>query len=158
LVNFSIRINENKENMVDILKKNNDEVIESVPETYQRYLDVIYNISKTKKGGWVTNREIANRLNVEPASVSGILHKLSNLGYIKWKPKKSIRLANKGKEVALYLNETQLLLELFFEKVLKIKDKEVISKVSCDIEHHITKEIKKSLQQFLIKSGVYKGL
>ncbi|GAG99488.1 unnamed protein product, partial [marine sediment metagenome] len=29
--------------------------ISEIPESYQRYLDIIYAISKKKKGGWVTN-------------------------------------------------------------------------------------------------------
>ncbi|GAG69669.1 unnamed protein product, partial [marine sediment metagenome] len=32
--------------------------ISKIPESYQRYLDIIYNISKKKKGGWVTNKDI----------------------------------------------------------------------------------------------------
>ena len=47
--------------------------ISEIPESYQRYLDIIYTISKKKKGGWVTNKEIAENLQVEPASVSGML-------------------------------------------------------------------------------------
>ena len=49
--------------------KENPEISE-VPESYQRYLDIIFNISKKKKGGWVMNKEIAENLQVEPASVS----------------------------------------------------------------------------------------
>jgi len=52
--------------------------ISEIPESYQRYLDIIYDISKKKKGGWVTNKEIAENLQVEPASVSGMLDKLKN--------------------------------------------------------------------------------
>ena len=44
--------------------------ISEIPESYQRYLDIIFIISKKKKGGWVTNKEIAENLQVEPASVS----------------------------------------------------------------------------------------
>ncbi len=48
---------------------------EKVPESYQRYLDEIYIISRKKKGGWVSNKELASNLNVKPASVSGMLEK-----------------------------------------------------------------------------------
>ena len=40
--------------------------IAEIPESYQRYLDEIYNISRKKKGGWVTNKEIAESLKIEP--------------------------------------------------------------------------------------------
>ena len=77
--------------------------ISEIPESYQRYLDIIYNISKKKKGGWVTNKEIAENLQVEPASVSGMLDKLKTKKLINWEPRKSIRLTDKGKKYALQL-------------------------------------------------------
>ena len=125
--------------------------ISDIPESYQRYLDEIHNISRKKKGGWVTNKEIAENLHVEPASVSGMLEKLKNKGLIKWEPRKSIRLTEKGKRIARQLSETHILLYEFFAKVLKIEDRDVIEKLSCDIEHHITPDVKNSLEEFLLK-------
>jgi len=125
--------------------------ITEIPESYQRYIDEIYNISRKKKGGWVTNKEIAEELQVEPPSISGMLKKLKNQGLIKWEPRKSIRLTEKGKKIAQQLNETHLLLYQFFSKVLKIKDKDVIENLSCEIEHHITRDVKDSLEEFLSK-------
>ncbi|MHA2248641.1 MAG: metal-dependent transcriptional regulator [Candidatus Hodarchaeales archaeon] len=122
-----------------------------IPESYQRYLDEIYNISRKKKGGWVTNKEIAEKLQVEPPSISGMLKKLKNQGLIKWEPRKSIRLTEKGKKIAQQLDETHSLLYQFFAKVLKIEDKEIIENLSCEIEHHITRDVKDSLQGFLSK-------
>jgi DtxR family Mn-dependent transcriptional regulator len=123
--------------------------ISEVPESYQRYLDEIHTISKKKKGGWVTNKEIAESLQVEPASVSGMLEKLKSKGLIKWEPRKSIRLTEEGKILAVQLNEIHTLLYQFFEDVLKIEDPNIIEKLSCEIEHHITRDVKKSLEEFL---------
>jgi Mn-dependent DtxR family transcriptional regulator len=122
-----------------------------IPESYQRYLDEIYNIAKKKKGGWVTNKEIAESLKIEPPSVSGMLEKLKKKGLIKWEPRKSIRLTDKGKKIAKQLDETHGLLYQFFAKVLKIEDKDVIENLSCEIEHHITQDVKNSLEEFLLK-------
>ncbi|MHA1669374.1 MAG: metal-dependent transcriptional regulator [Promethearchaeota archaeon] len=132
-------------------KKNNLEGVEisEIPESYQRYLDVIYEISKNKRGGWVSNKEIAENLNIEPASVSGMLEKLRKSGLIKWEPRRAIRLTEKGKIYAKQLNEIHDLLRIFFGTVLKIEDKEVLEEITCQIEHHITFEVKKSLQKFL---------
>jgi DtxR family Mn-dependent transcriptional regulator len=131
--------------------KENPEISE-VPESYQRYLDVIFNISKKKKGGWVTNKEIAENLQVEPASVSGMLKKLKKKHLIKWEPRKSIRLTKKGKRYALQLEETHELLRIFFKDILKIDDKEIVEKISCEIEHHITQDVKTSLRDFILKN------
>ena len=130
--------------------KENPEISE-IPESYQRYLDIIFNISKKKKGGWVTNKEIAENLQVEPASVSGMLEKLKKTNLIKWEPRKSIRLTDKGKKYALQLEETHSLLRTFFKDILKIDDEEVVEKISCEIEHHITQEVKDSFRNFILK-------
>ncbi len=123
--------------------------ISDIPESYQRYLDEIHTISIRKKGGWVTNKEIAENLHVEPASVSGMLEKLKNKGLIKWEPRKAIRLTEEGKIIAKQLSEIHNLLYQFFARVLKIEDQEVIENLSCEIEHHITRDVKTSLEQFL---------
>ncbi|NVM19629.1 MAG: Rrf2 family transcriptional regulator [Candidatus Lokiarchaeota archaeon] len=125
--------------------------ISDIPESYQRYLDIIFDISKKKKGGWVTNKEIAENLQVEPASVSGMLEKLKKTQLIKWEPRKSIRLTEKGKIFALQLEETHSLLRTFFKDILKIDDEEVVEKISCEIEHHITQEVKDSFRDFILK-------
>lgn len=123
--------------------------IEKIPESYQRYLDEIYNISRQKKGGWVSNKELAENLNVKPASVTGMLKNLKESNLIKWETRKSIRLTDKGKKIALQLNKTHSLLRDFFEKVLKIKDDDLIEKLACEIEHHITHDVQDSLKNFL---------
>ena len=126
-----------------------DNTISDIPESYQRYLDELYIISRKKRGGWVTNKEIADSLNVKPASVSGMLEKLSSKGLIVWRPRKTIRLTEKGKQIAMQLSEIHSLLRVFFENVLKIDDDEVVENLSCDIEHHISKDVKDSLKKFL---------
>jgi len=130
---------------------NGNSEISEIPESYQRYLDEIYSISRKKKGGWVTNKEIAESLKIEPPSVSGMLEKLKKKGLIKWEPRKSIRLTEKGKKIAKQLDETHSLLYQFFANVLKIEDKDVIENLSCEIEHHITHDVKNSLEEFLSK-------
>jgi DtxR family Mn-dependent transcriptional regulator len=131
-------------------KKISSEInISEIPESYQRYLDVIYEISKTKRGGWVSNKEIAENLNVEPASVSGMLDKLKKRKLIIWEPRRAIRLTEKGKNYALELSEIHSLLRKFFEKVLNIQNPELVEKITCEIEHHITLKVKNSLNDFL---------
>ncbi|MFX1256935.1 MAG: metal-dependent transcriptional regulator [Promethearchaeota archaeon] len=135
-----------------MLKKNNNNKPHiHIPESYQRYLDEIHTISRKKKGGWVSNKELAEALNIKPSSVSGMLEKLREHDYIKWEPRKSIRLTQKGKRIAIQLSKTHNLLIKFFEKVLKIQDQMLIEKLSCEIEHHITREVQISLAKFLDK-------
>jgi DtxR family Mn-dependent transcriptional regulator len=125
--------------------------LSDIPESYQRYLDEIYSISHKKRGGWVSNKELSESLNVKPASVTGMLDKLNRAGLIFWKPRKSIRLTEEGKRIAMQLNETHKLLREFFENVLKINNTDLVEKISCEIEHHISKDVKNSLSEFLSK-------
>ncbi len=123
--------------------------IPDVPESYQKYLDSIYLISRKNRGGWVSNKEIAEHLSVEPASVSGMLEKLEKQGLISWEPRKAIRLTAQGKKVAKQLSETHKLLATFFKKVLRVHDEKLVEKLSCEIEHHITVDVAQSLRDFL---------
>ena len=131
-------------------KKLNKKGVSDIPESYQRYLDEIYSITfKKKKGGWVSNKEIADALSVKPASVSGMLEKLKGRGLIQWEQRKSIRLTKQGKKIAEHLSNVHSSLNDFFEKVLKLEDKELVNNLSCQIEHHITEKVKDSLDIFL---------
>jgi len=60
-------------------------------------------------------------------------------------------LTDKGKKYALQLEETHSLLRAFFKDILKIDDDEIVEKVSCEIEHHITREVKDSFRDFILK-------
>lgn len=122
-----------------------------IPESYQKYLDEIYEISKKKRGGWVSNKELSEKLNVKPASVTGMLEKLKESDFISWEPRKSIRLTQKGKNIAMQLNEIHKLLCVFFKKVLLLESNDVVNNLSCEIEHHINKDVKESLKIFLSK-------
>ncbi|MFW9879712.1 MAG: metal-dependent transcriptional regulator [Candidatus Thorarchaeota archaeon] len=131
-------------------ENNIEERILSIPETYQRYLEILYKISK-KRGGWIKNKDIAEAFNILPASVTSMLHNLHAHKLIEWEPKKAIRLTPKGKKISKYLIDVQSLLETFFEKVLHIKSKKTIAKLACDIAHHIPINVKNSLEQFLME-------
>ena len=132
-------------------KKNEKILISDIPESYQRYLDEMYTISQRKRGGWITNKEISDSLNVEPASVTGMLINLKEKGLIHWSPRTKIRLTEEGKKIARQLNEIHSLLKVFFKEVLKIENSNLIEDISCKIEHHITKDVKNSLKEFLSK-------
>jgi DtxR family Mn-dependent transcriptional regulator len=126
----------------------NDDFL-SIPESYQKYIDEIYQLSHNKQGGWVTNKEIAESMNVEPPSITGMLRKLNDAGLINWTPRKAIRLTKKGRNIAAKLTKTHSLLKRFFLDVLEIKDKELVETISCEIEHHITIKVQKSLENFI---------
>ncbi|MFX0003230.1 MAG: metal-dependent transcriptional regulator [Candidatus Hodarchaeota archaeon] len=120
-------------------------------ESYEDYLKTIYLISKGNKGGWVSNSEISNSLNVQPSSVTNMLYNLQEKGLITWRPRKSIRLTKKGREIALSIIKNYNCLYNFFVQVLKLKNGKVIHKLSCEIEHHINSDVSNALENLILK-------
>ena len=114
-------------------------------ESYEDYLKAIFLISKSNKGGWVSNSEISNFLNVKPPSVSDMLYKLKVKEFINWKPRKSLRLTQKGKDIAKQVIKNYNKLREFFFKTLKLNNEDLIDKLCCGIEHHITPEVVEAL-------------
>jgi DtxR family Mn-dependent transcriptional regulator len=120
-------------------------------ESYEDYLKTIYKISKTHRGGWVSNSEISRFLRVKPSSVTSMLYHLRERELIDWKPRGSVRLTSKGKKVAQHtLKNYQILYDFFFH-FLKLKNKELVQDISCKIEHHLPEEVTAALQNLLIE-------
>ncbi len=129
-----------------------DNELKKIPESQQKYLDAIYLISKTKKAGWVSNKEIKEFLKVQPSSVTNMLRQLKEGGFISWAPRKGIRLTKEGKKVATRLEQIDSLLRDFFSTILKIKDEELVTSLSCAVEHHIFEQkemVYQNLKKFL---------
>ena len=122
-----------------------------IHESYENYLKAIYLISKSNKGGWVCNSDISNFLDVKPPSVTNMLYKLKARGLIFWKPRKSLRLTKKGKQIAQDTIKSYEKLYDFFSIVLKIQNRNLIEKLSCEIEHHLTPEVSNALEDLLLE-------
>jgi len=126
--------------------------LKKIPESQQRYLDAIFLISKNKKAGWVSNKEIKEFLKVQPSSVTNMLRQLNEAEFISWTPRKGIRLTKDGKKVATRLEQIDSLLRDFFSTILKIKDDKLVNSLSCAIEHHIFEQkemVYQNLKKFL---------
>jgi DtxR family Mn-dependent transcriptional regulator len=122
-----------------------------INESYEDYLKAIFLISKGKKGGWTSNSEISNYLNVKPSSVTNMLYNLKEQNLIVWNPRKALRLTKRGRQIALQIVRNYNCLTKFFYRVLKLKDKSVIHKLSCGIEHHINIEISNALENLVLE-------
>lgn len=123
-------------------------MLNEINESYEDYLKSIYIISKKNRGGWVSNSEISNFLQIKPSSVTDMLRKLSENGLINWKPRNRIRMTETGKEIAKNIFKRYNLLKEFFTNVLKIKDTCNLEDLCCKIEHHITSEVTNALENF----------
>ena len=118
-------------------------------ESYDEYLEAIYRLSLKNPMGWVKNKEISERLKVKAPSVSNMLEKLAKAKLIEWKPRAGIRLSKKGKDRGKEMVMNHIIMELFFERILKMNNPDQIDKLACEFEHHITPDIKNRLIDLL---------
>ena len=121
-------------------------------ESYENYLKTIYLISKKKKGGWVSNSEISDFLQIKPPSVTNMLYKLRELKLIYWEPRQSLRLTSKGKCIAQEIIANYNCLRNFFINILNLKDDSRLNHMCCEIEHHITPEVTEALNNLSLEN------
>jgi len=101
-------------------------------ERIEEYLETIYDIQKS--GRVAKTKEIAERLDVKPSSVTEMLNKLSSMGYVEYQPYRGAVLTKKGFEIAERVKKTYHIFRKFFEDFLEI-DEEISDKLSCTLEH-----------------------
>jgi DtxR family transcriptional regulator, Mn-dependent transcriptional regulator len=107
------------------------------------YLEAILNIHKAR--GSVRTKDIAERLNVSPPSVTYALHQLTRRKLINHEPYRGIRLTDQGQAVAEEVARKHRVLKTFFTDVLAVKEK-MADECACRMEHTIPDEV---LERFI---------
>ena len=110
------------------------------------YLECIYNNIQNK--GSVKAIDISRELNVSRASVTDALKRLASKGYISYERYGKINLLDTGIEKSQTVIEKHQILTTFFEKILKLSNKEATEN-ACRIEHVITENAFTPLKRFL---------
>ena len=102
--------------------------------------DYLIEILRLTNGeGKVKNQELAERLNVSPASVSEMIKVLSNEGYVKYTKYVGAELTEKGLEYARQLRKKHDLMERFLTDVLDV-DPVTAHEEAHRMEHAISDE------------------
>jgi DtxR family transcriptional regulator, Mn-dependent transcriptional regulator len=104
----------------------------------QDYAKAIYAIETRE--GTATTTALAERLNVRPASVSGMLKKLVVLGLVEHEPYHGVRLTERGRLVALEVIRHHRLLELFLVESLGMSWDEVHAEAEV-LEHVLSEDL-----------------
>lgn len=91
---------------------------ESLSETVQDYLKAIYEISQTETSP--STNQIADRLKVAPASVTGMLKRLSTMKppLVRYQKHHGVQLTDEGLQISLQVIRKHRLIELFLVKIL----------------------------------------
>jgi DtxR family transcriptional regulator, Mn-dependent transcriptional regulator len=110
------------------------------------YLKAIYDLTQIKQPASTT--DISKTLKVAPASVTEMLKKLAEKGYITHSPYHGTRLTTSGKRTAENIVRKHRLLERFLHDVLKV-DKTQVHYQACGMEHSLSDEAAESLCRFL---------
>ncbi len=112
----------------------------------QEYLEALYTLTDGDKTA--STSTIAKRLNVAPASVTEMLRKLADAGYVSYSRYQGVTLTAKGFELAENMARKHRLLERFLHNMLGIgKDK--VHSEACQMEHAISDETERALCQTL---------
>ena len=108
-------------------------------ERVEEYLEAIYDIQEIEKRVAKTS-DLAKKLNIKPSSVTEMLAKLSDKGYIEYQPYYGATLTQKGEEVAKRIKKYYRIFIKFFRDFLGVDEGEA-KKLSCELEHHVSDEI-----------------
>ena len=110
------------------------------------YLKTIYYLSENGKSASTT--DISRTLKISPASVTEMLKKIDEKGYITHSPYHGTRLTSTGRGIAEKIVRKHRLLERFLHDVLKI-DKVNVHDQACGMEHSFSDEAAEALCRFL---------
>ncbi len=112
----------------------------------EEYLEALYTL--TQDGKTASTTAISKRLKIAPASVTEMLRKLADSGYVDYSPYQGVTLTAKGFEIAEKMTRKHRLLERFLHDMLKIGNNRV-HKEACEMEHALSDETERALCQAL---------
>ena len=110
------------------------------------YLKEIY-----KMGGEnqvISNKQIAQRLGIKPASVTEMINKLKTEDYVSYEPYKGIKLTEKGVKKASFLLRSHRLWEVFLKDYLKYEESK-IHDAAEELEHVTPQDLLEKLDEYL---------
>lgn len=108
---------------------------DKLSSSLEDYLETIHHIETEKKAARV--KDIAGRLNVRSASVTGALRALSRRGLVNYSPYDIVTLTPEGETVARRIVRRHGALNNFFRKVLCMEEK-VAEDCACRMEHLVS--------------------
>ncbi len=114
-------------------------------EKEEDYLKVIYELSKNK--GYVRSIEISEALNVKPASVTDMLKKLQDKGYIKYEKYRGIVISAAGERIAKKIVHRWDVIRQFFE-IFGVNEENAES-IANKVEHYIDDDSFERIEKFV---------
>ena len=114
-------------------------------KTIEDYVELLYNLQKINKK--VRTNDIANSLNINPASVTEILQKLSDEGYVFYKKYGGATLTKKGEKVAIETKNKHKKIKEFL--ILLGVNNIIAEKDACEMEHILHEKTMDTIVKFV---------
>jgi DtxR family Mn-dependent transcriptional regulator len=111
------------------------------------YAKAIYAVSQQRQGP-VTNGEIAERLEVTPATATSMLKRLAGLGLVDYLPYKGATLTEAGEKVALEVIRHHRLIEAYLSEALGMPSDRVHDEAEV-LEHYISEDLEQLIAEKL---------
>lgn len=134
-----------KDNRLEAIRFANSVKKEDRTDRMEDYLEVIYELIQEK--GYATTVDISSYLNVSSPSVTKMMQKLDETGYLKYEKYRGIKLTNEGIRIARNMRNRHGLLAEFL-MIIGI-DEETANNDAEGIEHHLHPETMKKLEEFI---------
>ncbi|RAP54418.1 MAG: DtxR family iron (metal) dependent repressor [Methanosphaera sp. rholeuAM130] len=117
-----------------------------ISENVEEYLETIYKKSLTDNIAKTT--EISKDLGIAPGSVTQMLKKLEQEGYVTYYQYKGVTLTDKGYKIARSIVRKHRILETFLYETLNINIED-LHEQACAMEHSLSDEAERKLCQLL---------
>ncbi|WP_455645840.1 metal-dependent transcriptional regulator [Methanosphaera sp.] len=117
-----------------------------ISENIEEYLETIY--KKSLAGDMAKTTEISKDLDIAPGSVTQMLKKLEEEGYVNYYQYRGVKLTDKGYKIAKSIVRKHRLLETFLYETLGL-DMEDLHEQACAMEHSLSDEAERKLCQLL---------
>lgn len=134
-----------KDNRLEAIRFANSVKKEDRTDRMEDYLEVIYELIQEK--GYATTVDISSYLNVSSPSVTKMMQKLDETGYLKYEKYRGIKLTNEGIRIARNIRNRHGLLAEFF-MIIGV-DEDTANNDAEGIEHHLHPETMKKLEEFI---------
>jgi DtxR family Mn-dependent transcriptional regulator len=117
-------------------------------EAVENYAKAIYSLQERGSGEPVATNDLADRLHVTPASASGMIKKLADLGLVEHVPYRGVQLTAKGQQVALEVMRHHRLLETYLSEQLGVPWDRVHEEAET-LEHVISEDLEARIAEKL---------
>jgi DtxR family transcriptional regulator, Mn-dependent transcriptional regulator len=109
-------------------------------EAVENYAKAIYSLQHRTGGDPVATNDLADRLEVTPASASGMIKKLADLGLVAHVPYRGVQLTEEGERLALEVLRHHRLLELYLATQLDVPWDRVHEEAEA-LEHVLSEDL-----------------